>query len=64
MSPEMLDPQMPGRQVEAVSAEVNTKHDPDKRQAWERPALRRLSADLAEAGLLVGSEVLILLRTS
>jgi len=60
----MRDSQILGPQVAAVSAEADTMQDPDKRQAWERPVLRRLSADLAESGLLLGGEVIILLHHS
>jgi hypothetical protein len=35
----------------------------DQRRAWERPTLSRLSARKAEVGLLLGPEVLVLLRS-
>jgi hypothetical protein len=47
-----------------VTVKDDATQDLDKRRAWERPVLRRLSADLAETGLLLGPEVILLLRAS
>jgi hypothetical protein len=60
----MHDSQIPSSQVTAASAEADMMRHPDKRQAWQRPVLRRLSADLAESGLLLGGEIIILLHHS
>jgi hypothetical protein len=60
----MRDSQIPGPQVTAAAAKADTVQHPDQRQAWQRPVLRRLSADLAESGLLLGGEIIILLHHS
>jgi hypothetical protein len=58
MTPEILGPE-----AEAVSGEADTTQDPDKRQAWERPVLRRLSADMAELGMGVRAEAGVHIRS-